>query len=99
MVRVRVRVELKNGVLDPQGVTIRNALVDMGYAEIGNVIAKLAPLEVRENRILRRGVAEFGDVQRGSVRREHVFLDSEIRIGPNSPAFDPRWARTFGPFR
>ncbi len=37
MIRARVRVELKNGVLDPQGVTIRNALVDMGYAEVENV--------------------------------------------------------------
>jgi phosphoribosylformylglycinamidine synthase len=47
MVRVRVRVELKNGVLDPQGVTIRNALVDMGYAEIGNVRSgKIFDLEV-----------------------------------------------------
>ena len=37
MVRAKVRVELKNGVLDPQGVTIRNALVDMGYSEIASV--------------------------------------------------------------
>jgi phosphoribosylformylglycinamidine synthase len=37
MVRAKVRVELKNGVLDPQGVTIKNALVDMGYPEIGSV--------------------------------------------------------------
>lgn len=37
MVRAKVRVELKNGVLDPQGVTIRNALVDMGYPEIASV--------------------------------------------------------------
>lgn len=37
MLRATVRIELKNGVLDPQGVTIRNALVDMGYPEVGNV--------------------------------------------------------------
>jgi phosphoribosylformylglycinamidine synthase len=37
MVRAKVRVELKNGVLDPQGVTIKNALVDMGYPEIASV--------------------------------------------------------------
>jgi phosphoribosylformylglycinamidine synthase len=35
--RARVRVELKSGVLDPQGATIKNALVDMGYPEVGNV--------------------------------------------------------------
>jgi len=37
MLRATVRIELKNGVLDPQGVTIRNALVDMGYPEVGSV--------------------------------------------------------------
>ena len=37
MVKAKVRVELKNGVLDPQGVTIKNALVDMGYPEIESV--------------------------------------------------------------
>jgi phosphoribosylformylglycinamidine synthase len=37
MLRATVRIELKSGVLDPQGVTIRNALVDMGYPEVGNV--------------------------------------------------------------
>jgi phosphoribosylformylglycinamidine synthase len=37
MVRAKVRVELKDGVLDPQGVTIKNALVDMGYPEIAKV--------------------------------------------------------------
>jgi phosphoribosylformylglycinamidine synthase len=35
--KATVRVELKDGVLDPQGVTIRNALVDMGYPEVGSV--------------------------------------------------------------
>jgi len=37
MTKATVRIELKEGVLDPQGVTIRNALVDMGYPEVGNV--------------------------------------------------------------
>lgn len=37
MTKATVRIELKDGVLDPQGVTIRNALVDMGYPEVGNV--------------------------------------------------------------
>jgi len=37
MVRATVRIEFKSGVLDPQGVTIRNALVDMGYPEVGDV--------------------------------------------------------------
>ena len=37
MLRATVRIELKSGVLDPQGVTIRNSLVDMGYPEVGSV--------------------------------------------------------------
>ena len=47
MVRARVRVELKKGVLDPQGVTIRNALVDMGYPEVKSVRSgKIFDLEI-----------------------------------------------------
>lgn len=37
MIQATIRVELKDGVLDPQGVTIRNALVDMGYDGVRNV--------------------------------------------------------------
>jgi phosphoribosylformylglycinamidine synthase len=37
MTKAKIRVELKNGVLDPQGVTIKNALVDMGYTEVNEV--------------------------------------------------------------
>jgi len=47
MMRAKVRVELKNGVLDPQGVTIKNALVDMGYPQIRNVRSgKIFDLEI-----------------------------------------------------
>lgn len=37
MTKAKIRVELKNGVLDPQGVTIKNALIDMGYPEVNEV--------------------------------------------------------------
>ncbi len=37
MIQATIRVELKDGVLDPQGVTIRSALVDMGYDGVRNV--------------------------------------------------------------
>lgn len=47
MVKATVRIELKNGVLDPQGVTIKNALVDMGYPEVGGVRSgKIFNLEI-----------------------------------------------------
>ena len=46
-IKARVRVELRNGVLDPQGVTRRNALVDMGYAEVSSVRSgKIFDLEI-----------------------------------------------------
>jgi len=37
MIKATIRVEFKDGVLDPQGVTIRNALKDMGYKGVGDV--------------------------------------------------------------
>lgn len=37
MLRATVRIELKSGVLDPQGVTIRKSLVDINYPEVGSV--------------------------------------------------------------
>ena len=47
MVRAKVTVELKDGVLDPQGVTIKNALVDMGYPEVSDVRSgKIFDLEI-----------------------------------------------------
>jgi phosphoribosylformylglycinamidine synthase PurS subunit len=37
MLTATIRVELKDGVLDPQGVTIKNSLIDMGYSQVGAV--------------------------------------------------------------
>ena len=47
MITATVIVELKNGVLDPQGVTIHNALADMGYPDIRGVRSgKIFKLEI-----------------------------------------------------
>jgi phosphoribosylformylglycinamidine synthase len=45
-----VRVRLKEGVLDPQGVTIQKALTQMGYGEFGSVrTGKFFELEIANN--------------------------------------------------
>ena len=37
MIKARVTVTLKNGVLDPQGKAIGHALHSLGFAEVGDV--------------------------------------------------------------
>lgn len=37
MLRVKIFVTLKNGVVDPQGITIKGALESLGYEGIANV--------------------------------------------------------------
>ena len=37
MIKARVTVTLKNGVLDPQGKAIEHALVGLGFAGVGSV--------------------------------------------------------------
>ncbi len=45
--KIRVEVRFKEGVLDPQGETIKNALVNLGYSEVAAVsTAKLFILEL-----------------------------------------------------
>lgn len=45
--KIRVEVNLKEGVHDPQGETIKNALLNLGYSEISSVkTAKLFYLEI-----------------------------------------------------
>ena len=46
MAKVRIHVTLKDGVLDPQGKTVNNALAKMGYKGIKNVrIGKYIEME------------------------------------------------------
>jgi phosphoribosylformylglycinamidine synthase len=47
--KVTVKVRLKNGILDPQGKAVNNALHHLGYSQIENVrIGKLIELEIGE---------------------------------------------------
>ena len=49
MVKVRVNVMPKDGLLDPQGEAINIALVNMGFAEVKNVKqGKIIELELEE---------------------------------------------------
>jgi phosphoribosylformylglycinamidine synthase PurS subunit len=46
--RAIVKIKLKNGILDPQGKAVNNALHHLGYGEIEDVrIGKLVELRVR----------------------------------------------------
>ena len=47
--RARIHVRLKDGVLDPQGAAIGRALVQLGFAEVGDVRqGKLIELDLAE---------------------------------------------------
>jgi phosphoribosylformylglycinamidine synthase subunit PurS len=55
--KARVHVSLKNGVLDPQGKAIANALASLGFAGIGEVRqGKLIELDLAETDPLRARV-------------------------------------------
>ena len=48
--KIRVHIALKNGVLDPQGIAISNALASLGFAGINNVRqGKFIEIDVAEN--------------------------------------------------
>jgi phosphoribosylformylglycinamidine synthase len=53
--KVNVHVMLKNGVLDPQGKAIGNALHGMGFAEVG---------AVRQGKVIELEVADGTDKKR-----------------------------------
>jgi phosphoribosylformylglycinamidine synthase PurS subunit len=47
--KVQIKIRLKNGILDPQGKTVNNALHHLGFTTIENVrIGKLIELEMDE---------------------------------------------------
>lgn len=51
MAKVKIYVTLKDGVLDPQGKTVKNALDKMGYPGIEEVrIGKYIEIEIKEGK-------------------------------------------------
>jgi phosphoribosylformylglycinamidine synthase len=48
--KATIQVRLKNGILDPQGKTVNNALQHLGFKNIDNVrIGKLIEFEINES--------------------------------------------------
>ena len=48
--KVQIHISLKNGVLDPQGKAIENALTNLGFDKVGNVRqGKLIELDIDED--------------------------------------------------
>jgi phosphoribosylformylglycinamidine synthase len=62
--KARVHVSLKNGVLDPQGKAIGNALASLGFAGIG---------EVRQGKLIELDLAETDPL------RAHAQVDAMCR--------------------
>lgn len=60
--KARVHVTLKNGVLDPQGKAIGNALNRLGFPEVG---------DVRQGKFIELEIAE-SDAARARVRLEEM---------------------------
>ena len=51
MLRAKILVTLKNGVVDPQGVTIKGALESLGHQDIANVrLGKYIQLELNREK-------------------------------------------------
>ena len=52
MSKVKVFVSLKEGILDPQGLTVENSLKNLGYENVSNLrIGKFITLEINGNDI------------------------------------------------
>ena len=48
--KIRIHISLKNGVLDPQGKAIENALTNLGFDKVENVRqGKFIELDIRES--------------------------------------------------
>jgi phosphoribosylformylglycinamidine synthase len=48
--KASVKIRLKSGILDPQGLTVKNALYHLGFENIKNVrIGKLIELEIDDS--------------------------------------------------
>lgn len=77
--KVEVRVQLKDGVLDPQGEAIRQVLARLGYAEVASArVGKLIVLEVegRDRETIRARV----DAACRELLANPVIEDYEVRL-------------------
>ena len=79
--KARIRVTLKNGVLDPQGKAIGNALAGLGFTGIGEVRqGKLIELELEETDAAR--AREQVDAMCRELLANPVIEDYAIEFAP-----------------
>lgn len=77
--KVEVRVQLKDGVLDPQGEAIRQVLARLGYSEVTSArVGKLIVLEVegQDHEVVRARV----DAACRELLANPVIEDYEVRL-------------------
>lgn len=77
--KVEVRVQLKDGVLDPQGEAIRQVLARLGYSEVTSArVGKLIVLEVegQDQEVVRARV----DAACRELLANPVIEDYEVRL-------------------
>lgn len=67
--KFNVHVMLKNGVLDPQGKAIGNALHGMGFAEVGTV---------RQGKVIELEIADGTDIKRIEQMCEKLLANTVI---------------------
>jgi len=68
--KVRVRVTLKPGILDPQGKAIGNALAALGFTGIG---------EVRQGKVIE---IELGETDPARIRQQTEAMCKELLANP-----------------
>ena len=68
--KVRVRVTLKQGILDPQGKAIGNALAALGFTGIG---------EVRQGKVIE---IELGETDPSRIRQQTEAMCKELLANP-----------------
>jgi len=68
--KVRVRVTLKPGILDPQGKAIGNALAGLGFGGIG---------EVRQGKVIE---IEFAETDPARVRQQTEAMCKQLLASP-----------------
>lgn len=72
MARSKIIVTLKDGVLDPQGKTVRDALEKMGYKNIKDVrIGKYIEIEINDNN------------KKGKLEKEIDEICDKLLANPN----------------
>ena len=82
MIKARVTVTLKNGVLDPQGKAIEGALAALGFGGVGRPPGQGLRHRARRDRPGQRGGRAQGDVREAPRQHRDRELSDRGRIDP-----------------